>query len=80
MTSATTVTPRKMRPTDFIKTPGVRLWNPDTQMFLHMSGKGETKDVAYSWRGFTHQAKMLEKRAETRGEAWPYKRMKVRAE
>ena len=72
------VTPRKMRTTDFYSAPGVRLWNPTTQMFLHMSGQGETKYEAYSWRGFVHQADALMAQAESEGREWVYLKRKVR--
>lgn len=72
MSHSATISLRKMRSTDFIKTAGIRLWNPTTRAYLHMSGEGETKDVNYSWRGFVRQAQELRCRAEIRGEEWPY--------
>lgn len=73
MTRGGTITvPRKMRSTDFIKSAGIRLWNPETRMYLHMSGTGETRDVNYSWRGFVRQAEALRERAAVVGNQWPY--------
>lgn len=50
----------------------VRLRCPDTGALLHISGKGTTRDVAYSWLGFNHQAECLEQRAKKQGEDWPF--------
>lgn len=37
-----------------------RLWNPGTRCdLLHLSGVGETRDVAFSWIGFAYQADKL---------------------
>lgn len=49
-----------------------RLWNPETRQYLHLSGEGETPDTFYSWSGYPHQARTLERRATERGETWPY--------
>jgi len=54
------------------KTPSMRLWNPTTRMWLHLSGQGETKDRSYAWSGYGYQARALRAQAES----WPY----VRAE
>lgn len=51
-----------------------RLWNPETKQYLHLSGAGETPDVALSWLGYAHQADTLRTRARTRGDEWPYRR------
>ena len=50
----------------------VRLINPETQEFLHMSGQGVTKDVTWSWLGYHYQAETLRRNATTRGEIWPF--------
>jgi hypothetical protein len=68
-----------MRPTDFYKNSGIRLFNTETQMFLHLSGVGETRDEVYAWRGFGHQAQAMQERAEAKGDPWPYKKRKVRS-
>jgi hypothetical protein len=70
--------PRKSKPTDFIKSLGVRLRNPETRAYLHLSGEGETKDVNYSWRGFVRQADALKERVTESGKEWPYRMESVR--
>lgn len=50
-----------------------RLFNPETGLFLHNSGSGETKILHYSWLGFVKQADVLKGRAMARGEPWPYR-------
>lgn len=50
----------------------IRLRDPNTGDFLHLSGKGTTADTAQSWLGFRHQAATLQERAVTRGEDWPF--------
>lgn len=50
----------------------VRLKNPETRRFLHLSGEGETDGETYAWLGYRHQADTLRDRAAVRGEAWPY--------
>ena len=50
----------------------VRLRNPATKAFLHMSGNGTTPGTHWSWLGYLHQAKTLRKRAKARGELWPF--------
>lgn len=51
----------------------IRLRNPQTGAYLHMSGKGETAGKAHAWLGLKRQAKMIRERAKIRGEAFPYK-------
>lgn len=34
----------------------VRIWNPKTGMFLHMSGQSLTDKQSMSWSGFKYQA------------------------
>jgi hypothetical protein len=50
----------------------VRLLNPGTQEFLHMSGKGVTKDITWSWLGHRYQAETLRRNAMARGADWPF--------
>lgn len=50
-----------------------RLYNAETRSYLHLSGAGETKTVAYAWSGTRAQAQNLSDRAKVRGEAFPYK-------
>jgi len=49
-----------------------RIYNFDTGEFLHLSGRGVTKDVNYSWLGHRGQANTLKERALARGEGWPF--------
>lgn len=51
----------------------VRLFNPVSGNYLHLSASGETGDFSLSWLGFKHQAETLRKQAENRGEDWPFK-------
>ena len=51
----------------------VRLVNPATGAYLHLSGKGETRGHAHAWLGYRKQAKVLRDRAKIRGEEFPYK-------
>lgn len=50
----------------------VRLIDPETGAFLHLSGHGTTADITWSWLGFLHRARTLAERATTRGEPWPF--------
>ncbi len=50
----------------------VRLQNPHTGDFLHLSGSGSTRDVNLSWLGFIRQADTLRERAAVRGEDFPF--------
>lgn len=50
----------------------IRLRNPQTGLYLHLSGQGEIAGKDYAWRGLRHQARTLRERARTRGEEWPY--------
>jgi hypothetical protein len=52
----------------------IRLLNPATNAYLHLSGQGETTDVNQSWLGFSYQAVNLRQRAAAWGEEWPYLR------
>lgn len=49
----------------------VRLRDPSTGEFLHLSGTGMTPSVDQSWLGHMHQADTLKQRAKARGEDWP---------
>jgi hypothetical protein len=55
----------------------IRLRNEATGAWLHLSGSGETRDRAQSWAGTRDQAANLRKRAEARGEPWPYVRARL---
>lgn len=62
----------------------VRLFNPETRQYLHLSGTGETKGTDYSWCGWRHQAARLKAAAKRDGAPWPYviettSKQKVRA-
>ncbi len=50
----------------------VRLRNPITREFLHLSGRANTKDISQAWLGFQHQAETLRQRAAEQGDEWPY--------
>ena len=50
----------------------VRLVIAETGAFLHLSGKGTTTDVTWSWLGYLHQAETLRRRAEAQDEDWPF--------
>lgn len=50
----------------------LRLWDPATGLYLHLSGQGMTCGTAWAWLGFLHQANTLRKRARTRGDDWPF--------
>jgi len=58
----------------------VRLRNPATGAWLHLSGSGETRDRALSWSGTRKQAETLADRAGKRGEPWPYERARLEDE
>ncbi|MDP2495887.1 hypothetical protein Q8W25_17800 [Shimia thalassica] len=51
----------------------IRLRDPDTGDFLHLSGQGSTKDIGQSWLGYRHQADTLRSRACLAGTPFPYK-------
>lgn len=51
----------------------IRLWNPETKQFLHMSGEIETPNETYAWLGHKIEARILRERALKAGKAWPYK-------
>lgn len=47
----------------------VRLFNPTTQRFLHLSGTGEVRGTTWAWLGTRNQARRL-----AAGQVdWPYK-------
>ncbi len=58
--------------TAHLATQKIRLWNPTTRQYLHLSGESEVRSADWSWSGFKHQAETLERRAKARGEDWPY--------
>jgi len=51
----------------------VRLRNPNTGEFLHLSGAGTTPNARWAWLGHMHQAATLQQRASARGEDWPFR-------
>jgi hypothetical protein len=51
----------------------IRLWNPTTNGYLHLSGRGEVSSADWSWLGLPKQAEALRNRALKRGEDWPYR-------
>jgi hypothetical protein len=53
----------------------VRLRDPSTGAFLHLSGSGTTPSVGQSWLGHMHQADTLKQRAKARGEDWPFQQV-----
>lgn len=50
----------------------IRLRNPATGRYLHLSATTETEGTGYAWLGYRHQATTLRNRAKTRGDDWPY--------
>lgn len=56
----------------------VRLIAPDGS-YLHLSGKGTTRDVDYSWLGHRYQAQTLRRRAQITGTDWPFRMIHRRA-
>lgn len=50
----------------------IRLRNNDTGEWLHTSGTGTTKSLAWSWLGFSYQAAALRAEHKARGQDWPF--------
>lgn len=50
-----------------------RLFNAQNKTFLHASGNGETDIRKQSWLGTLRQAEELARRAQIRGEEFPFK-------
>ena len=50
----------------------IRLRDPDTGEFLHLSGAGTTRDISFSWIGLQSQAVELQRRAMAAGEDFPF--------
>lgn len=50
----------------------LRIYNPETRAYLHLSGAGETKGTDYAWCGTQHQAETLAAHARETGKDWPY--------
>lgn len=50
----------------------VRLFDPESRYYLHMSGQGLAKGSTWAWRGHRYQAHALRCRALTAGEDWPF--------
>lgn len=53
----------------------VRLRDPKTGAFLHLSGTRTTTNQHWSWLGHMHQADTLKQRANARGEYWPFQQV-----
>jgi len=51
----------------------IRLRDPNTEEFLHLSGSGTTRDATYAWIGFKHQARALRAKAIASGQPWPFR-------
>jgi len=50
----------------------IRLRNPATGEYLHLSGTGTTRTTAYAWLGCRYQAAVIKQRATQAGQPWPY--------
>ena len=50
----------------------IRLKNPDTGLYLHLSGVGEVKGTEWAWLGYRYQAETMRGRAVRQGVEWPY--------
>ena len=50
----------------------VRLVDPDTGDFLHLSGDGRTRNPGQSWLGWRKQSDTLKSRALSKGQNWPF--------
>ena len=51
----------------------IRLRNPETRAYLHLSADRETTDQSYAWLGYRTQAAVLRDRAKAEGKPWPYR-------
>ncbi|MEN9062877.1 hypothetical protein [Ponticoccus litoralis] len=50
----------------------IRLRNPLTGEYLHLSGEGATRTTRWSWCGTRGRAKTLEQRTRARRQPWPW--------
>lgn len=50
----------------------IRLWNPATRSFLHLSGEGETPNILNAWLGYRKQARALRDQMKAQGKTFPY--------
>lgn len=50
----------------------IRLVNPATGKWLHLSGKGETDQLNNAWSGLGKQARALRNATKDRGDPWPF--------
>lgn len=57
--------------------PSIRLRNPETGLWLHLSGAGETAHEKYAWIGFVRQGAALREKVKAKGDPWPYRRVDV---
>lgn len=51
---------------------GIRLQNPATGLYLHVTGAGETQGTLWSWFGTWAQAATLRRNARSSGVPFPY--------
>lgn len=54
-----------------------RLQNPDTGLFLHLSGRGEVKGTTYAWSGTPTQAEALRAQARANRKPFPYQLRRI---
>lgn len=50
----------------------IRLRDPATGRFLHLSGDSTVPTTNYAWLGYRYQAETLERIAHANGHAWPF--------
>jgi len=50
----------------------VRLCDPLTGEYLHLSGQGRVRGTGYAWLGLPNQARTLRRLALNSGDAWPW--------
>jgi hypothetical protein len=56
----------------------VRLIDPRSGQYLHLSGSGRTEGTAHAWIGTTAQAAALEAVAQAGGQSWPFEPIDLR--
>jgi hypothetical protein len=72
---ATYANPRERAFEIMLSKSKVRLHDPKTGAFLHLSGTGTTANQHWSWLGHMHQADTLKHRAKAHGEDWPFRQV-----
>lgn len=60
---------------DFRDDGMVRLRDPNSRQYLHLSGTGLTRGKDYSWIGTRAQASALKKLAKASGNDWPFRKV-----